>query len=110
LIVEDKNTDLEGGWEVMVQSAEVGNTLQSLTAQEDLLETILTEHTKQYKESGLIVDNKAHDRLNEMDVSAMANPVKVEVTVSYESLNGNLRLVLLHRGFSETFISLRRAS
>jgi hypothetical protein len=61
----------------MVQSAKVGNTLQSFKAQEDFLETILMEHTKWYKESGLIVDNKAHDKFNEPDMSAMADPVKV---------------------------------
>jgi hypothetical protein len=79
LIAEDKNTDLEGGWEIMVRSAEVGDTLQSLTAQEDLLETISTANAKHYKERSLILDNKA---LTELDATAMANPVKVEVAVS----------------------------
>ena len=49
LIAEDKDTDMEEGWEIMTHSAEVGDTLQSLTLQEDLLEDIFTTNVNRHK-------------------------------------------------------------
>ena len=49
LIAEDKNTDGEGGWEIMLRSAKVGDTLQSLTDQEGLLEDIFTANVNRRK-------------------------------------------------------------
>jgi hypothetical protein len=49
LIAKDKNTDGEGGWEIMLRSAKVGDTLQSLTDQEGLLEDIFTANVNRCK-------------------------------------------------------------
>jgi hypothetical protein len=49
LIAKDKNTDGEGGWEIMLRRAEVGDTLQSLTDQEGLLEDIFTANVNRRK-------------------------------------------------------------
>jgi hypothetical protein len=81
LIAEDKDTDLEEGWEIMVRSAEVGDTLQSLTAQDDLLEDIFTENVKRYEERNRASNDETHD-LIEADMTTATDPAEVAVAVS----------------------------
>jgi hypothetical protein len=75
LIAEDKDIDLEGGWEIMVQTADLGETLHSLTIQEDLLETIIAVNGKR-RETRNIVD------FNAMETKELVDPANVVVPVS----------------------------
>jgi hypothetical protein len=75
LIAEDKDIDLEGGWEVMMQTADLGETLHSLTIQEDLLETIITANAKRREERNIVDSNAT-------ETKELADPVNVAMPVS----------------------------
>jgi hypothetical protein len=57
LISQDKGTDLEGAWEIMVESAEIGTSLQSLTIQENILEEIFTANAKLSKSCNIFKED-----------------------------------------------------
>jgi len=71
LIAEDKDTDMEGGWEIMLRSAEAGETLQSLTRQEGPLETIFEANAKRRRARNIVDANP----------TGMTAPVKLKVPV-----------------------------
>ena len=71
LIAEDKGIDQEGGWEIMSRSAEAGETLQSLTVQEGLLDMIFEANAKRRRARNIVDANP----------TGMVAPVKSKVPV-----------------------------
>ena len=88
LIAEDKDTDMEEGWEIMTRSAEVGDTLQSLTLQEDLLEDIFTANVNRHKSRNVIGDAAVpnYSTKSEEQVSLISSLIGN----CYSELTGNL--------------------
>ena len=82
LIAEDKDTDSEEGWEIMTCSAEVGDTLQSLTTNDDLLKEIFITNVKRHIEWNLTSNDKTHD-LVKADMTITTVPAEVAVFVSF---------------------------
>jgi hypothetical protein len=80
LIAEDKDTDVAEGWEIMSRSAEVGEMLQSLTIQEELVDKIITANAKRYEKRNILKDKKQGD-LGNADAVGTANLESVNAMV-----------------------------
>lgn len=93
LIAEDKDTDTAEGWEIMSRSAEVGETLQSLTIQDDLLDDIFTVNAERYKKRNIFKD-KGQDDPSDADAMGTADLESVNVTVGPLLFNDTANLTL----------------
>jgi hypothetical protein len=98
LIAEDKDTDIGEGWEIMARTAEVGETLQSLTIQDDLVEKIITENAKRYKKRNILNDvGQGESESSSADVTGTAHPANINITVRPLFFHNTIVLTFLTR-------------